>query len=65
MVWKTIYLTAFALPLRLSGHMNPEVTDDTSAILILAIFLPLMPWRYIVAGYLRAPEPRGSADPVD
>lgn len=53
-VWKAIYLTAFALPLWLSAHMNPTVTEDTYAILIVAIFPPLMPWRYIFRQYLRA-----------
>ena len=54
-VWKTIYLTAFVLPLWLSGHMTPAVTEDAYAVLIVVIFPPLMPWRFIVGRYLRAP----------
>jgi hypothetical protein len=55
--WKAIYLTAFVLPLWLTNHMTAAVTEDTYAVLMVAIFPPLMPWRYIFSRYFRAPAP--------
>ncbi len=50
--WKAIYLTAFALPLWLNHQVTAAVADDIQAVAMVAIFLPLIPWRYVIANYV-------------
>jgi hypothetical protein len=51
-IWKTIYLTAFALPLWAAHQVNAAAAEDIRACLMVVIFLPLIPWRYVVAHYI-------------
>lgn len=50
-IWKTIYLIAFALPLW-SSHQIGQAADDVRAVLMVVIFIPLIPWRYAFAHYV-------------
>ena len=52
LMWKTIYLTAFALPLWSAHRITPAVAEDIQACLIVVIFLPLIPWRYVFTHYI-------------
>jgi len=52
MVWKAIYLTAFALPLWSAHQISAAVAEDIKAVLMVVIFVPLIPWRYVFAHYV-------------
>ena len=52
LVWKAIYLTAFALPLWSAHQINAAVAENTKACLMVVIFIPLIPWRYVFAHYV-------------
>ena len=52
MVWKAIYLTAFALPLWSAHQISAAVAEDIKAVLMVVIFIPLIPWRYVFAHYV-------------
>jgi hypothetical protein len=50
LTWKAIYLLAFALP---SAHQIDAATaEDIKSVLMVVIFIPLIPWRYVFAHYL-------------
>lgn len=51
LTWKTIYLIAFALPLWRANQITDAVAADIRAVLMVVIFIPLIPWRYVVAQY--------------
>jgi hypothetical protein len=52
LVWKAIYLIAFALPLWSSHQINEAAAEDIKACLMVVIFLPLIPWRYVFAHFV-------------
>ena len=52
LIWKAIYLTAFALPLWSAHQINSATAEDIKAILMVVIFIPLIPWRYVFAQYV-------------
>jgi hypothetical protein len=52
LVWKAIYLTAFALPLWSAHQISAAVAKDIKAVLMVVIFVPLIPWRYVFAHYV-------------
>jgi hypothetical protein len=52
LTWKAIYLSAFALPLWSAHQINPAVSKDVGACLMVVIFIPLIPWRYVFAHYV-------------
>jgi hypothetical protein len=52
MIWKAIYLIAFALPLWSAHQINAAVAEDIKAVLMVVIFIPLIPWRYLFAQYV-------------
>jgi hypothetical protein len=51
LTWKTIYLLAFALPLWSAHQVNAPAAEDIRACLMVVIFIPLIPWRYVVRQY--------------
>jgi hypothetical protein len=51
LTWKAIYLVAFALPLWSAHQINAAAAADIKAVLMVVIFLPLIPWRYVLAHY--------------
>jgi hypothetical protein len=55
LIWKSTYLLFFALPLYLKGQVPAGVADDTMQIVLVVIFLPLIPWGYVVKRYILAP----------
>ncbi len=52
LVWKAIYLIAFAIPLWSAHKINAAASEDIKAVLMVVILLPLIPWRYVFANYL-------------
>jgi hypothetical protein len=52
LIWKTIYLTAFALPLWSAHEINAATAEDIKAVLMAVVFIPLIPWRYVFAHYV-------------
>jgi hypothetical protein len=58
LVWKAIYLIAFAWPMWSAHQITAAAAEDIQAVLMVVIFLPLIPWRYVFAQYVRAPGDR-------
>lgn len=52
MIWKAVYLVAFALPLWRARQITDAVAEDIKAVLMVVIFIPLIPWRYVFAQYV-------------
>jgi hypothetical protein len=52
LIWKMIYLLAFALPLWSAHQVNAAAAEDIRACLMVVIFIPLIPWRYVVRHYI-------------
>ncbi|MGA3131406.1 MAG: hypothetical protein ABSD59_11440 [Terracidiphilus sp.] len=51
LIWKTIYLVDFALPLWRAHQIDDAVAADIQAVLMVVIFIPLIPWRTVWAQY--------------
>ena len=58
LLWKAIYLTAFALPLWRAHQITPAAAADISSVLVVVILLPLIPWVYVWHEYANAPGDR-------
>ena len=56
--WKIIYLLAFALPLWSAHQLTPAMVQDVQACIMVVIFIPLVPWRYVVRHYILEPGTR-------
>ena len=54
LVWKAVYLTAFALPLWRAHQITPAAAADISAVLVVVLLLPLIPWVYVWREYANA-----------
>ncbi len=52
LIWKAIYLIAFALPLWSAGQVSAAAAEDIRACLMVVIFIPLVPWRHVFAHYV-------------
>jgi hypothetical protein len=52
LIWKATYLIAFAMPLWSAHKITPAVSENIQAVLMVVIFLPLIPWRYVFAHYV-------------
>jgi len=52
LIWKAIYLVAFALPLWSAHQINPATADDIKSVLMVVILVPLIPWRYVFSHYV-------------
>ena len=51
LIWKAIYLIFFALPLWFAHQITASAAEDIRACLMVVIFIPLIPWRYVFAHY--------------
>lgn len=58
LIWKTIYLLGFALPLWSSHQLTTAAVQDIQACLLVVIFIPLIPWSYVVKRYILQPGDR-------
>jgi hypothetical protein len=55
LVWKTIWLTAVALPLWSANRIDPRTASTVRDCLLVIVLVPLIPWRYLVAQYVTKP----------
>jgi len=58
LTWKAIYLLAFALPLWAEHRVTAAAAGDIQACLMVVIFIPLIPWRYVARRYFMTPGER-------
>jgi hypothetical protein len=59
LVWKSIWVLAFGLPLWVTHQMDPDTRETWNACLMGIVLVPLvMPWRYLLAQYLKVPGDR-------
>ena len=59
LLWKSMWVVAFGLPLLLSGGLDPNTTETLTACLMGVVLVPLvMPWGYVFKHYLKAPGDR-------
>jgi len=57
LLWKSIWVLGFGLPLLLSGGLRPETTETLTACLMGVVLVPLVtPWGYVLKHYLKAPQ---------
>jgi hypothetical protein len=52
LIWKIIYLTAFALPLWRAHQITDTERADITAVMMVVVFVPLIPWGYVWRQYL-------------
>lgn len=59
LAWKTIWVLAIGLPLWSAHAFTPGTRETWRDCLIgIALFLAVIPWRYVFATYVRAPGDR-------
>jgi hypothetical protein len=58
LAWKTIWLLVVALPLWSAGQMDEGTVGTVFACAMGAVFLVVMPWRYVVATHVMRPGDR-------
>ena len=52
MLWKIIFLGFYALPLWATGEIDEGSWSNIRDCLVIVIFIPLIPWRYVLATYV-------------
>ncbi len=57
-VWKTIWLLVFGLQLWSAGQLDPDARETMKACLMGIVFPLVIPWRYVLATYVKAPGAR-------
>ena len=58
-VWKTIWVTAFGLPLWLTHQLDTATAETMKACLMGVVLVPLvLPWAYVIRHFARAPGDR-------
>jgi hypothetical protein len=65
LVWKAIYLIAFALPLYLAHGIDSATAEDIRGVLMVVVFIPCVPWKYVFANYVVKPGERWRGAPQD
>jgi hypothetical protein len=50
--WKLIFLVFYALPLWRSGDVDAASLANIQAVLVVILFIPTIPWRYVMATYV-------------
>lgn len=71
LVWKTVWVLSFGLPLWLAGQLDAGTAETLQACLLGVVLLPLViPWDYVWKHYVampgnpwRTPAPRARAVP--
>ncbi len=51
LTWKAIYFIAFAMPLWHAQKLG-AAAEDAKACLMVVVFIPTVPWRYVGAHYI-------------
>jgi len=63
LVWKAIYLVAFALPLYLAHGIDSATAEDIRGVIMVVVFIPCVPWKYVFANYVMKPGERWRGAP--
>ena len=50
--WKLIWLTVVAVPMWIDGRMDEATWETAFACLLVAVVLPVVPWRHVWAQYV-------------
>lgn len=58
LIWKAVYLTAFALPAWRAHQITAAMAADIFAISTVVILVPLIPWSCVWREFVRAPGER-------
>ena len=58
LVWKATWLIAIAYPLWTAHKIDADTAETVTACLMGIIFPIVIPWRYVIAQYLKAPGDR-------
>jgi len=58
LLWKTIWLCGYALPLWAANQVDADTRKSFFEIAPVVILFPLLPWRYIFSNYLKKPGDR-------
>ena len=59
LVWKSVWILAFGLPLWTGRRLDPDSQETLKACLMGVVLLPLvMPWRHVLAKYAKVPGDR-------
>jgi hypothetical protein len=58
LAWKSIWLVAVAWPLWRAGPLDPDTMETVRDCLVTAILIPLIPWDYVIANYVKKPGDR-------
>ena len=59
LVWKSIWLIAFAIPLWSAHRIDANTGETVKACLMGIVILPLViPWPYLIAHYVKKPSDR-------
>jgi len=65
LVWKTVWLAAIALPAWLAGTLDERTATTAAECLFGVVLIPLvLPWRHVIAAYLRGPAEPWVAAPA-
>ena len=62
LLWKTIWLSAVALPLWLGGRMDPRTMQSVTECLLAVVLIPVIPWGCVVRTYVKQPGARWRRD---
>ena len=58
LLWKTIWLVTVALPLWSAHRMDADTAESLPSIATGLVLLVIIPWRHVVANYVRKPGDR-------
>jgi hypothetical protein len=65
LVWKSIWLLSFGLPLWSANAFNAGTKDTwTTCLFSVALFLVVIPWGYVVKRYVRQSEVLATPEPA-
>ncbi len=56
--WKSIWLIAVALPLWSANQLDARTWETVRDCALVAILIPIIPWRYVIAQYVTRPGDR-------
>ncbi|HQR39628.1 MAG TPA: hypothetical protein PLF26_14660 [Blastocatellia bacterium] len=66
LVWKSIWVLVFGLPLWSAQQMDPDTHETWNACLMGLVVFPIaIPWRYVFDHYVKTPGDRWRKRPAD
>jgi len=54
---------AFALPLYLAHGIDSATAEDIRGVIMVVVFIPCVPWKYVFANYVMKPGERWRGAP--